>query len=72
MRHSFYQFTQTYRGALHPNALHRLAEDILNDTQFPKQSLDYDDVSLYLETNAYYITSMDIFDELWALYENTK
>ena len=43
-------------------------ENIFKDLQFPKQSENYDEISHYLETNAYYIPSMDIFDSLWDQY----
>lgn len=68
MKRSFYHYAQTFRGKLKQTDESKLAEDIFKDLQFPKQSENYDEISHYLETNAYYIPNMDIFDKLWELY----
>lgn len=68
MKRSFYHYVETFRGKLNQTEESLLAENIFSDLQFPKQSVDYDEVSHYLETNAYYITNMDIFDNLWEHY----
>ena len=68
MKRSFYHYIQTLRGKLKETPESRLAEDIFHDSQFPKQSENYDEISHYLETNAYYIPSMDIFDNIWEDY----
>lgn len=68
MKRSFYHYIQTFRGKLKQTDESVLAENIFNDMQFPKQSENYDEISHYLETNAYYIPNMDIFDTLWELY----
>lgn len=68
MKQSFYQYVQTLRGALKVTPISQLAEDIFHDRQFPKQSESYHDISNYLETNAYYVTSMDVFDTIWEHY----
>lgn len=69
---SFYQFIQTQRGMITPTNISQLSEDIFDDLQFPKNETTYHDISEYLETNAYYVTSMDVFDELWSMYEEAK
>ncbi|WP_326717936.1 sterile alpha motif-like domain-containing protein [Vagococcus jeotgali] len=69
---SFYQFIQTQRGMITPTNVSQLSEDIFDDLQFPKNETTYHDISEYLETNAYYVTSMDVFDELWSMYEEAK
>lgn len=68
MKRSFYHYVETYRGKLIQTDESELAENIFMDLQFPKQSKNYDEISHYLETNAYYIPNMDIFDTLWELY----
>lgn len=68
MNRSFYHYIQTHRGLTKPTEISELAESIFFDNQFPKQSVSYHEISDYLETNAYYVPSMDIFDELWQYY----
>ncbi|MGO3733483.1 MAG: YozE family protein [Vagococcus sp.] len=72
MKRSFYHYVQTHRGSIKQTDVSRLAEHIFNDFQFPKQSESYDEISHYLETNAYYIPNMDIFDTLWEEYVETN
>ncbi|HGF7855059.1 TPA: YozE family protein [Enterococcus hirae] len=38
------------------------------DIQFPKHSTSYEEISDYLELNVDYLSSMDIFDEVWEKY----
>ncbi|MGY3766069.1 YozE family protein [Vagococcus vulneris] len=72
MKRSFYHYIQTHRDTKLRTPEVLLAEDIFTDLQFPKQSEDYEEISHYLETNAYYISNMDLFDELWELYVETN
>ncbi|AQP54725.1 hypothetical protein CBF34_04155 [Vagococcus penaei] len=72
MKRSFYHYVQTFRDAKLQTPETLLAEEIFRDLQFPKQSEDYDELSHYLETNAYYIPSMDLFDALWEKYIETN
>lgn len=73
MRRSFYHYAQTLRNPNARQGVEDLANHLTADPQFPKLSEDYDEISDYLETNAYYVTNMDIFDELWRLYiENNQ
>ncbi|UUV99260.1 YozE family protein [Vagococcus luciliae] len=66
---SFYHYIQVHRGKLEQDAISKLAEDIFDDIQFPKQETDYHAISDYLETNTYYVPNMDVFDELWEMYQ---
>lgn len=68
MKRSFYQYMDTFRGKIEVTEESHLAEHIFKDSQFPKQSEDYEEISHYLERNAYYVSSMDIFDDLWGMY----
>lgn len=72
MSRSFYEYTQTCKGMLHPDPCSELAESISEDLQFPKHETNYHVVSDYLETNVYYVESMDVFDELWQKYQDSK
>ncbi|APB31168.1 YozE family protein [Vagococcus teuberi] len=65
---NFYHYVQIHRGKLEPSDISMLAENIFEDLQFPKQETTYHKLSDYLETNAYYVTNMDVFDELWEMY----
>lgn len=72
MKRSFYHYIRTLRK---PQQSEKdiLIEGICDDIAFPKQSDDYQEISHYLEDNAYYVTSMDLFDELWEDYlENSN
>ncbi|MCI0129911.1 MULTISPECIES: YozE family protein [unclassified Vagococcus] len=69
---SFYHYIQGHRGKLEQDAISKLAEDIFDDIQFPKQETDYHTISDYLETNAYYVPNMDVFDELWVMYQEAS
>ncbi|MGY3749460.1 YozE family protein [Vagococcus acidifermentans] len=68
MKRSFYHYVQTLKEFSVPNPEAQLAKAISDDSQFPKHSETYHDISDYLENNAYYITNMDLFDELWDKY----
>ncbi|PCS03009.1 hypothetical protein RU85_GL001507 [Lactococcus garvieae] len=46
----------------------RLANLAFADTQFPKQSKDFDEVSTYLETYAPFYFNLGLFDDIWAMY----
>ncbi len=73
MRRSFYHYLMTLRGSIVQKAESTFAQDVSEDIQFPKQAEDYETISNYLETNAYYITNMDLFDHLWEIYvENNQ
>lgn len=66
---SFYQFAQTQRNPKATDPLTNLAENICQDSQFPKFSHEYNEISCYLEDHVNYVQSMDHFDLLWQYYE---
>jgi uncharacterized protein YozE (UPF0346 family) len=47
----------------------RLANLAFQDTLFPKQSSDYDEISTYLETHAPFYFNLSLFDAIWRDYE---
>lgn len=66
---SFYQYINTL---VKPNNDQIILQDIINniknDIAFPKHSCDYNEISSYLEDNAYYINDMHLFDQLFEQY----
>lgn len=65
---TFYQYMMTYRGRKKPSGQSRLADWMFSDHDFPKQSVDYDEISNYLEWNSPFPGALALFDELWDLY----
>lgn len=61
----------TLRGTPN-NSINQFADSVAKDIQFPKQATDYHELSTYLEMNANYLSTMDIFDELWGKYQENN
>jgi uncharacterized protein YozE (UPF0346 family) len=57
-----------YRHPSPKDSISVFANNVYDDHSFPKTSLDYDDLSSYLELNGHYLESMSLFDEAWELY----
>ncbi|WP_374722316.1 YozE family protein [Peribacillus tepidiphilus] len=68
---SFYQFLMTMRHPKPHDELSQFANDAYDDHSFPKHSIDYDELSNYLEMNGHYLPSMRVFDEAWELYRQS-
>ncbi|MEC5422524.1 YozE family protein [Virgibacillus sp. C22-A2] len=69
---SFYHFLMTYRGKKTPDDNSRLADWAFFDHNFPKQSIDYDEISNYLEWNSPFSNALVTFDDLWDIYNTTS
>lgn len=69
MNKSFYHFMMKYRNEVTKSELSMLANAMYHDIAFPKQSIDYDEISNYLELHVSYITDMTLFDEVWEMYK---
>ena len=65
---TFYEFVLTYRGGDWDDAKPRFAEAAFYDEAFPKQSIDFEELSAYIEMIADEHLTTDVFDELWASY----
>ncbi|GAX47886.1 YozE family protein [Pseudolactococcus reticulitermitis] len=65
---SFYTFLMKYRAYQVGDDLTKLANLVYEETTFPKQSSDFDDISTYLETHANFAFNLSIFDEIWEQY----
>lgn len=72
MRRSFYHYLMTLRGPDRDD-VERFSNHVFLDSDFPKQTSDYETLSHYLETSVDYLTNMDIFDRVYADYlENNR
>ncbi|WP_062356644.1 YozE family protein [Bacillus kwashiorkori] len=68
MPKSFYHFLMRYRHPQGNDELAKFANNAYKDHSFPTQSVNYDEISRYLELNGHYLPSMTIFDDAWDLY----
>ncbi|MFC0233076.1 YozE family protein [Vagococcus entomophilus] len=68
MNRSFYEYLMTLKGPNISEPETKFANDVGEDLSFPKHSKNYQEISHYLEFNAYYIDNMDLFDEVWEQY----
>lgn len=67
-RESFYRFLMTQRDPDSNDDIAQFANNAQNDSAFPRQSQDYEEISNYLELNAGYLPSMSIFDDAYQMY----
>lgn len=72
MHQTFYHFLMTQRNDLAYDEISNFAQNASLDQAFPKQATDYHEVTEYLELNASYLPSMDIFDETWQRYMESE
>ncbi|OTN76946.1 hypothetical protein A5886_002025 [Enterococcus sp. 8G7_MSG3316] len=73
MRKSFYSYLMAVKGPSHTDEAQIFATHASHDSQFPKHTDDYEEISSYLEMSVDYLPSMDIFDRIWADYtENNR
>jgi len=67
MQPSFYLYVLTFRGASDEYGV--FAEAAFNDHAFPKQEMDFEKISLYIEELADDDLNAATLDHLWAMYE---
>ncbi|APS42060.1 MULTISPECIES: YozE family protein [Weissella] len=72
MRRPFFQWLMTQRNPTTADEVENFANAAFYDTQFPKQSDNFDLISRYLEENATYLHSMSIFDQAWSMYQASE
>lgn len=65
---TFYTYVLTYRGGSVAEDATHFAEAAFHDSQFPKQSTDYDELSSYIEMLSDDALTTRTFDELWESY----
>ncbi|KAF0261230.1 YozE family protein [Leuconostoc citreum] len=66
---SFYNWLMTQRNSVATDDIQQFANNAFLDSTFPKQSVDFDDISNYLEENTTYLMSMVTFDQAWELFQ---
>ncbi|TDQ41447.1 YozE family protein [Aureibacillus halotolerans] len=72
MKKSFYHYAMKYRQHKGRDAYARFAEELYQDQLFPRQSVEYEEISHYLEHYAPSLDSVRLFDELWSRYEQEE
>lgn len=70
MAQSFYHFTQKFRGESDSQSklISEFAEMVYLDSDFPKSSHDFHEISNYIELNSNYSAYVAAFDEIWHIY----
>ncbi|NQN49024.1 YozE family protein [Streptococcus suis] len=68
MRRSFYSWLMTQRNPKSNEPVAILADYVFDESDFPKQSDNFDEVSRFLEESASFAFSMSDFDEIWEEY----
>lgn len=72
MRRSFYHYVRTLRDPYLKDDITLFANAVDQDGTFPKQSINYDELSDYLEMNGDYVVSMDVFDKVFQMYKDNN
>ena len=65
---TFYEFVLTYRGAA--NEKGDFAEAVFEDSLFPRRTLNFNELSQYVEMKADASMKTSIFDEIWDEYSS--
>ena len=68
MHKTFYTFLMTQRIPDSTDAIAEFANNAFLDEWFAEQSLDFHELSQYLELNAGYLPTMTVFDDAWQAY----
>lgn len=68
MRKSFYTWLMTQRNPKSQSPVALLADLVFHETDFPKQSTEFDEVSRFLEERASFSFPMTDFDRIWEEY----
>ncbi len=72
MNKSFYWWLMTKKNVSLIDEIAQFANSAFYDNEFPKQSINFEEISLYLEENGNYLYSMTIFDNAWNQYLNKE
>lgn len=68
MRQPFYSWLMTKRHSKSTDAAAVLAALIFEESHFPKQTSDFDQVSRFLEEEASFMFNLSDFDRIWEDY----
>lgn len=69
-RESFYRYLMTQRDPDAVDEVSQFANNAQHDLEFPKQEQNYEKLSDYLELNASYLPSMQVFDKAYQMYQD--
>lgn len=69
-RESFYRYLMTQRDPDAVDEVSQFANNAQHDLEFPKQEQNYEKLSDYLELNASYLPSMQVFDKSYQMYQD--
>lgn len=69
LKDSFYQFVLRYRDSLRADSKQLFAERVFDTHDFPKSSIDFHELSRYIEMQADSEMPASVFDELWEEYQ---
>ncbi len=64
----FYEWLMTQRKPEDADEVQEFANAAFFDSEFPKQSQDFNEISKYLEESGGYLMSMQVFDEAWRRF----
>lgn len=67
---TFYQFMMKFVDPEANDPISRLANQMHEDIDFPKQSHDFHEISDYIEGSLAYTRLVAIFDQAWLNYQN--
>ena len=65
---TFYNYLMRHRAPVEKDGATRLANLVFQDSLFPKQSKDFNEISTYLETQAPFYFNLSLFDDIWQAY----
>ncbi|CAH1851373.1 MULTISPECIES: YozE family protein [Convivina] len=69
---SFYDWLMTNRNPVAADEIQQFANNAFLDSTFPKQSVDFEEISHYLEEDSSYLMSMTTFDEAWQHFQAAR
>ena len=65
---TFYNYLMRHRAPVEKDDATRLANLVFQDSLFPKQSKDFNEISTYLVTQAPFYFNLSLFDDIWQAY----
>lgn len=68
MMKPFYAYMNKYKGKIKQTDESRLADWMYTTDDFPKFSIDFHEISDFLETYSPFPEALRVFDELWDKY----
>lgn len=72
MTKTFYEYLMTLRDPDNYEEIAQFANNAFFDISFPKRETDFHKLTQYLELNGNYLPNMQVFDDVWQLYLESK